>query len=655
MLQTTTPVAPPGRIRVLPDALIDQIAAGEVVERPASVVKELVENSLDAGATRIRIDVRDGGMALVAVQDDGSGMTPEELPIALARHATSKLRTVDDLVRIASFGFRGEALPAIASVSRLRIVSRPRGAAAGHEILVEAGRVLHSRTAGGPEGTRIEVADLFASVPARRKFLKRAGTEWGHIADWLARLAMARPDIHLEIHRDERPATIWPACRDRRDRLALLLPEDDGASLIEVDHTTAEVRVHGFTSTPEHSRSTGQGMFLFVNGRPVRDRLLAHALGEPYRDLLPRGRFPVGVLFIEVPPETVDVNVHPAKWEVRFSDPQAVHRAIRHAVREAIASRRWLALAPAPIAGAAPAAPAPGLTGRSLPGTAPAPATADWPDAGRPVRPASPAALPLPLAVREGGGAAWRTGEVGRGHAAGAHDWVFAGQAGPAPGRAEDGGPDALAGTRASDRPVASFGALRLIGQLRASYLLAEGERGLVVVDQHAAHERILYERLRSHWLEAGVARQGLLTPVVVRVPATAVAAVEAAAEIVGRLGFELEAFGEDALLLRAVPAELVGGDPEALVRELAEALGEGERSGEPEGSAVRWLPGLDRIFATMACHAARRFGDRLPEAEQQAILSGLDTIPWAPTCPHGRPVAILLDEADLEARFRRR
>jgi DNA mismatch repair protein MutL len=276
MLQST-PTSPTaaGRIHVLADALVDQIAAGEVVERPASVVKELVENSLDAGARTIRVDVRDGGAALVAVQDDGFGMSPEELPLALARHATSKLRTAEDLSQIRSFGFRGEALPAIASVSRFRIVSRARGADAGHEIRIDGGRLLYARAAGGPEGTRIEVADLFASVPARRKFLKRPGTEWGHIADWLARLAMARPEIHLEIHRDERPATIWPACSDRRDRLALLLPDEEAAGLVAVDHTTEAAHVHGFVSSPELSRATGQGLHLFVNGRPVRDRLLS--------------------------------------------------------------------------------------------------------------------------------------------------------------------------------------------------------------------------------------------------------------------------------------------------------------------------------------------------------------------------------------------
>ncbi len=615
MIQTIHKNEQPGRIRVLPDALVDQIAAGEVVERPASVVKELVENSLDAGATTIRVDVRDGGAALVAVQDDGQGMTPEELPVALERHATSKLRTVEDLSRIASFGFRGEALPAIASVSRFRILSRARGATLGHEILVEAGRILHSRTAGGPEGTRIEVADLFGSVPARRKFLKRAGTEWGHIADWLARLAMARPEIHLEIRRDDRPAIVWPACSDRRDRLALLLSEDDAAGLIAVDHSTDAARVHGFVSTPEQSRATGQGLYLFVNGRPVRDRLLSHALCEPYRDLLPRGRFPIGVVFVELPTESVDVNVHPAKWEVRFSDPQAIHRAIRHSVREAIAARRWLAVAPDRL-----------RTPR--------------PEAGR-FEPA------LPLAVREPQ-PGWGRAEAVR-ESNPAVDWTLTRDFLNPARNAADTAPDL------QRPPVVSFRALRLLGQLHASYLLAEGEDGLIVIDQHAAHERILYENLRQGWLDAGVARQVLLSPVVVKVPAAAVVAVEQSSELVVRLGFELEPFGEDALLLRALPAELIASDPEALVRDLSAALAESERGPEADASAVRWLPGLDRMFATLACHAARRFGDRLPEAEQRAILAGLDTIPWAPTCPHGRPVAIRLDKADLEARFRRR
>lgn len=637
-----------GRIRLLSDALIDQIAAGEVVERPASVVKELVENSLDAGARRVAVEVRDGGAALIAVTDDGEGMTPAELPLALQRHATSKLASADDLMRIRSFGFRGEALPAIASVSRFRILSRARGAEHGYEILCEAGSVRAEREAAGPEGTRIEVADLFESVPARRKFLKRPGTEWGHIADWLARLALARPDIHLEMRRDDRRATIWPACRDFRDRIAMVLSDDDAAALVEVDHETPDATIRAFVSTPERTRPNGQGLYLFVNGRPVRDRLLRHAVLEAYRDLLPRGRFPVGVVFVEVPPEAVDVNVHPAKWEVRFGDSQAVHRAIRHAIRDAMSSRSWLA---GGGRGAATTGPRFAPRHGSAQPTSPEPGTDDWIFAGA----GEGAAVGADRSDR----VAEATDHADPASAAVPDDVLATATRGAEPmaGPGQAGSPVGQVGAGAA--PVASFAALRLLGQLRASYLLAESEHGLMVVDQHAAHERILYERLRRDWLERGVPSQGLLAPVTVPLAPRSVAALEAATGTTARLGFEIEAFGDDAVLVRAIPAELSGQDVAALVTELASALAEIEREGdteeETEASAVRWLPTLDRLFATMACHAARRFGDRLPVEEQRAILEGLDTIPWAPTCPHGRPVAILLSHDDLELRFRRR
>jgi DNA mismatch repair protein MutL len=610
----TSVVQPSPVIRLLSDSLVDQIAAGEVVERPASVVKELVENSLDAGARRIRVEVRDGGAAMIAVSDDGVGMLPDELPKALQRHATSKLESAADLMRIHSFGFRGEALPAIASVSRFRIFSRARGQEHGYEIRIDSGKLIHEREAGGPEGTRIEVADLFSSVPARRKFLKRPGTEWGHIADWLARLAMARPDIHIEVCRDDRPPTVWPACRDQRDRIAALLSDDDAGSLLEVDHETPECRIHAFVSTPERTRPNGQALYLYVNGRPVRDRLLRHALVESYRDLLPRGRFPIAVLFLEVEPDRVDVNVHPAKWEVRFVDPQSIHRAIRHAIREAMSSRSWL--------GATPAA------GGAKPWAHPAPQ-------------ARPLAGPRPDAASSGTQVT-------------ADDWIFAGTADRVHERAQpaDGAAPAPGG---SSPPVASFGSLRILGQLQASYLLAESDHGLMVVDQHAAHERILYEGLRSDWLASGVASQGLLSPLTVSLPPASIAALGVAREGVSRLGFEIESFGDGGVLVRAVPAEMAGQDVAGLVTELAAALEESDGEGLEDASAIRSLPSLDRLFATLACHSARRFGDRLPEEEQAAILRGLDTIPWAPTCPHGRPVAILIDQADLEARFRRR
>ncbi len=615
-----------GRIRLLSDALVDQIAAGEVVERPASVVKELVENALDADARTIRVDVRDGGAALVAVTDDGVGMTPDELPMALQRHATSKLRSAADLMRIGSFGFRGEALPAIASVSRFRIVSRARDAEHGYEIVVEGGAVKRERQAGGPVGTRIEVADLFATVPARRKFLKRAGTEWGHIADWLARLALVRPDLHLEIQRDDRGAMVWPACSTVRDRIASVLSDDDAAALVEIEHETPEAKVHAFVSTPERTRPNGQALYLFVNGRPVRDKLLRHALVQAFRDLLPRGRFPIGVLYVEVPPETVDVNVHPAKWEVRFTDPQAIHRAIRHAVRDAMATRSWLGDMNAPD----------GLPVATGLGTSASTRPRAFPSSAAPSRTPSDT-----------------------------DDWIFA-RGDERVGHVADRPPEHASGEviaplapgaePASDAPpVPSFGALPILGQLRASYLLAETADGLMVIDQHAAHERILYEGLRKGWLESGVARQGLLTPLTVELAPSAVAALGEAPELALRLGFEIEPFGDDAVLVRAVPAEVSGQDVGELISELASALEEVDGGDEGDENVIRWLPSLDRLFATMACHSARRFGDRLPREEQEAILVGLDTIPWAPTCPHGRPVAILVSHDDLELRFRRR
>nr|MCS5637098.1 DNA mismatch repair endonuclease MutL [Myxococcota bacterium] len=334
------------RIRLLPSSLVDQIAAGEVVERPASVLKELVENALDAGAARIRVEIREGGAALIAVTDDGLGMPPGEAAMAIRRHATSKIASAEDLAGILSFGFRGEALPAIASVSRLRILTRPRHAEVGYEIRMESGRVVVEREAGCPQGTRVEVADLFAQVPARRKFLKKPGTEWGHAIDWLGRLAMAIPGTHFEVQRDDREAVVWPGTANPADRIAAVLGDAQAGSLVRVEWEEGAGHLEGYFSGPETSRANGNAIHLYVNGRPVRDKLLRHALIAAYRDLLPRGRFPLAVVFVTVPPNSVDVNVHPAKWEVRFEQPQAVHQLVRHAVREAMGGRGFLAERP---------------------------------------------------------------------------------------------------------------------------------------------------------------------------------------------------------------------------------------------------------------------------------------------------------------------
>ncbi|MFP8874592.1 MAG: DNA mismatch repair endonuclease MutL, partial [Myxococcota bacterium] len=339
------------RISVLDDATVDQIAAGEVVERPASVVKELVENALDAGATRVQVDVREGGIAWIGVTDNGHGMSPEDARLSLQRHATSKLGSASDLQQITSFGFRGEALPSIASVSRFRLVTRTEHALEGCEIRASGGQVEPVRAVGAPVGTRVEVADLFAQVPARRKFLKKASTEWRHIADWLVRLALVLPNVHFEIRRDDRKAQIWPPAKAVLDRIAAVLSEEEAAALIAAAGEGEAGALRAFVSAPEWTRPNTASIHLFVNGRPVRDRLIRHALLQSYRDLLPRGRFPSALLYLTLDPARVDVNVHPAKWEVRFSDPQAIHQLVRRTVRDAMEQRSWLGLSSRPDPG----------------------------------------------------------------------------------------------------------------------------------------------------------------------------------------------------------------------------------------------------------------------------------------------------------------
>jgi DNA mismatch repair protein MutL len=578
------------RIERLPDTLVDQIAAGEVVERPASVVKELVENALDAGAGRVRVEVREGGIRSLAVTDDGWGMTPAEARLALERHATSKLRRSEDLAGVRSYGFRGEALPAIASVSRLRLLTRARGAGEGCRLAVEAGRIEESHAAAAPEGTRIEVAELFAAVPARRKFLKSPQTEWGHVSEWLAKAALALPSVHFDVRRDEREALAWPAVDDPLERIAAVLGETEAEGLVHAARDAGDLALDLFASRPDRHRATGAGLHLFVNGRPVRDRLLRHALLEVYRDLLPRGRFPTALLFLRVAAGGVDVNVHPAKWEVRFADPRAIHHLVSVTLRDALARRSWLG--------------------------------------GE----AAPPAQHAPDRVRERPAAA-----------SGPGDWLFAGRASEAP--------DVAPPPAQALRPF-RFGELRVLGQLLGTYLLLEAKEGLLLVDQHAAHERVLYEGLRAGWLAGGVPRQPLLLPETLELEAPALAALAARADAALALGYEVEPFGESAVLVRAVPALIAERDPLGALRGLADQLrtaGEGA-----PGAASRLLDPADRWFASVACHAARRAGETLRPEEQRALADALDAIPWAPTCPHGRPVAVPISEAEIARRFGR-
>jgi DNA mismatch repair protein MutL len=390
--------------------------------------------------------------------------------------------------------------------------------------------------------------------------------------------------------RDDRPAWSWPAVSDPLDRVAAVLGEREAEVLVAVDVAEGRIRTHGWVSRPDRHRSNLSGVYLFVNGRPVRDRVLQHALVDCYRDVLPRGRFPSAVLFVDLPLEAVDVNVHPAKWEVRFADPRAAHRWVRDAVRSGLASRRWL------DAGGAPAA---------LPVA----------ERGSPLAPSPPPAA--------------------------ATDWLFA-----VPG-------DPACGVTAEAARL-RFGDLRLLGQLLGTYLVVEGKQDLLLVDQHAAHERVLYEQLRASWLAHGVERQGLLGPLAVQLEARALAVLVERRDDAARFGFEIEPFGDDTLAVRAVPALLADRDPAGLVRSLADAWLAAEGGGV-DASDVRSLDAADRSFATLACHTARRKGDPLDPREQRALLDALDAIPWAPTCPHGRPVVVPFPGAEIERRFGRR
>jgi DNA mismatch repair protein MutL len=592
------------RVRRLPGAVIDQIAAGEVVERPASVVKELVENALDAGSGRVRVEVRGGGRDWIAVTDDGCGMSPEDAALSLERHATSKISAAEDLANIHTFGFRGEALAAIASVSRVRLRSRRREDREALELQLEGSEVVHRRAVGGPPGTRIEVAGLFEGVPARRKFLKSDTTEWGHVSDWLARTALSLPAVHFDIQRDDRPAVSWPSTQDPLDRIAAVVGEADAAAFTPVSWEEGRAGLEGFVTRPERHRSTTAGIYLYVNRRPVKDRVIQHALIEIYRDLLPRGRFPAAVLFLELPTELVDVNVHPAKVEVRFAEPRAVHALVRHGVRAALSARGWLT-------GATEAA-----------------------------RPAQPVGRRF---ADPGGESPAQTG------------WGFAGSSATAAIAADGPALEAETGAAITGSTGIRFADLPLLGQLLATYLVLESKEQLLLIDQHAAHERVLFERLRAQWLERGVEAQGLLAPTVVQLEPLAFAALSECAEATLALGFDWEAYGETSVAIRSVPALLADRDPGQLLRNLADELAAAGVAADALRRGSRNLAAADQLFASLACHAARRKGDVLDPIEQRALLDALDAIPWAPCCPHGRPVAVPFELAEIERRFARR
>ena len=586
-------------LRRLPDAVVNRIAAGEVVERPAAALKELVENAIDAGAGRIDCALRAGGAASIAVDDDGAGIARDDLGLALERHATSKLAD-DDLVDIRTLGFRGEALPSIASVSRLTITSRAEGAAEAWRLSVDNGDPGALEPAARARGTRVEAAGLFRAVPARLKFLKSARAEYLAAADTLKRLAMARPAIAFSLEHDGRRAWASPAASDPLARLADVLGAEFTDNSVAVALDAEDIRLTGHAGLPTWHRGTAQAQYLFVNGRPVRDRLLQGAVRAGYEELVPRGRFPVLALFLDLPPDRVDVNVHPAKTEIRFRDAGRVRSLIVSALRRALAEEGHRAAAPAGFhMGGVGAAAAP-LMGRFRPGGAAAP--------------------PLELAER-------------------AAEW----QAPLDPALAPSAPPPAPEAPDAAGLPL---GAAR--AQLHDTYIVAQTGDGIVLVDQHAAHERLVLERMRRALADGPPPRQALLLPEVVELDEAGAERLAAKAEELGELGLVLERFGSEAVLVRETPAALGEADVKGLVRDLADDLAE-------HGLALALKERLEDVAATMACHGSVRAGRRLGAQEMDALLREMEATPRSGQCNHGRPTYVELKLADIERLFGRR
>ena len=583
-------------IHLLPIEVASQIAAGEVVERPASVVKELVENALDAEATYISITIEGAGQRLIEVADDGCGIPSDELPLAVARHATSKLSNAEDLFRIATLGFRGEALASIGSVAHLTITSRPSSSTVGARLLVEGGQAAAIQPAGAPPGTVVRVEDLFYNVPARLKFLKHDTTERRIIDNLATRYALAYPTVRFHLHQDGRPSLQTSGNGDRREVLALLYGVETARQMLEVLAEDDGLKVNGFISPASLTRSNRREIHFFANGRPVQDAALNAALLKAYHTLLMVGRYPLATLFLVLPPDLVDVNVHPTKAEVRFRNPDSVFTGVQRAVRRAL-------LAHTPIPGL-------GEQMRWSPGT-------DW---------SSPARLIDP---------AWDIASEGSGSSALSRDELFR-----SPLSTPESAPSA------PTLSMQSVPLLRLVGQIASTYLVAEGPDGLYLVDQHAAHERVLFERMMSQ-RSGEIPGQALLQPLAVDFSPALARLLAEQVPLLGRLGFQVEAFGPNTFLVRAIPSLLAGSDPAAALRALVEDFEEDETPLQAEVEA--------RIIARVCKRAAVKAGHALSPEEQRALLLDLEACQSPRTCPHGRPTMIHISVDLLERQFGRK
>jgi DNA mismatch repair protein MutL len=592
------------RIKILSENLSNKIAAGEVVERPASVVKEMVENSLDAGATEIVVEIEVGGKRLIKVSDNGCGMSREDALLALERHATSKIATDEDLLAISTLGFRGEALPSIASVSRCTLASREKGSVEGTEIYGEGGRIRDVKARGMAEGTIIEVRNLFFNTPARLKFLKSTETEAGHVADQLTRLALSRPDVRFVYLCDGK--VVFRALNgDLKERVVSLLGRATAAELSPVQRDDGEMRMHGLAARPECSRSAATHLYTFVNGRFVRDRVVHHAILQAYRRFLERGRYPVAVLFLSLPSGDVDVNVHPTKHEVRFRNQSRVHDFIVSAVEDLLQSTPWIRK-PDPF-------PDPVL-----------PRNASEPAPARKVSEVQEPVVPYQAAFETSAGR-----EIPFCHEAAPSS---APQPVEAPERKQDTG---------------FFTSLTVIGQYAGTFLVCSDGEDMVLIDQHAAHERVAFERIREDFTKSSVESQGLLFPEVIDFSHAESAVVDENLPTLRKLGFDLEDFGGTARVLQSVPRILVEGDFTRVLRDVVEEL-------SSLGRSRSFMDIQEDILMRMACHSVVRGVSSLAAAEITALLAALDSVGFASNCPHGRPVFRRISRSDVEKMFKR-
>ncbi len=604
------------QIQVLPDLLISQIAAGEVVERPASVLKELLENSLDAGALEIQVSLEAGGIARIQVEDDGSGIAQADFGLALARHATSKIRSLDDLESVGSLGFRGEALASIAAVARVSLTSRTHDAPHAWTLAAEGtgSTVEPVQPAARQPGTTLTVADLYFNTPARRKFLRTEATEFGHCENVFQRIALARPDVAFLLKHNGRVSAHYRV-QTVGERVAAILGKEFSAASHALEAEAGTLALRGFAGAPQAARSRADSQYFFVNGRFVRDRLLSHAVREAYSDVLHGDRQPAYALFLELDPRGVDVNVHPAKTEVRFRDSRSIHQFIFHAVKRALSP----AAGQAPVAFAELGAASPSGDGF----VAPRPAY-------RPYQPGLGVEQPV---------AAYQSLFAGTGASAGAN----AGATLAAPPAMQYARPDGLPETARPGAPPLGYA----LAQLHGVYILAQNEAGLVLVDMHAAHERIVYEKMRNALDAGALQRQSLLVPAMFQADSVEVATAEEQQDALDTLGFEIGVASPTTLAVRAVPASLAGGDLPALARSVLADLRE---YGATEALAAR----RDELLSTMACHAAVRANRILSVPEMNALLREMEATERAGSCNHGRPTWYQLSMADLDRLFLR-